>query len=504
MESTYFEKFRKNTIGNDIFFNTPFGKKKLLYADWIASGRLYAPIEEKMNNLIFPFCGNTHTETSVTGTYMTNAYHEAKEIIKKEVGANESDALIFVGSGMTGAINKLQRILGLRIPEMLNNFTTQKIEIDEHKKPIVFISHMEHHSNQTSWLETFCDVEIINPCGEGLLDIAHFKKLLEEYKHREIKIASITSCSNVTGITTPYYEIAKLIHQENGYCFVDFACSAPYVEINMHPQNDGEHLDAIFMSPHKFLGGPGTPGVLIFNSNLYKNQVPDQPGGGTVTYTNPWKRHYYITNIEEREDGGTPPFLQGIKTALCFLLKKEMGVENILNREHQIIEKIFDAFQQIENIDILASQHKERIGAISFCIKGLHYNLAVKLLNDHFGIQVRGGCACAGTYGHYLLNIDEENSNAIRANILNGVKETNPGWIRLSIHPTMTDIDVDEIINAISYVAKNFVEMSKDYKYMASKNEFEYCGSNHITNDCDSWLKELYHFDKQLVLEKTN
>lgn len=274
----YFEKFRNNIIGIDQEFQSPFGTQKIIYTDWTASGRLYRPIEEKMTNVFGPFVANTHTETTISGTAMTMAYHEARSIIKRHVNANDNDVLITDGTGMTGVVNKLQRILGLRIAENLKEYTS----IPDAIKPIVFISHMEHHSNQTSWLETIADVVVIDCNEEGLFCLENFKKTLEQYKHRSFKIASITSCSNVTGIQTPYHEVAKIMHQNNGVCFVDFACSGPYVEIDMHPDKES-YLDAIFFSPHKFLGGPGTTGVMLFNKNLYKNNIPDCPGGGTVS-----------------------------------------------------------------------------------------------------------------------------------------------------------------------------------------------------------------------------
>ncbi|MFZ4671405.1 MAG: aminotransferase class V-fold PLP-dependent enzyme, partial [Flavobacterium sp.] len=243
----YFDQFRQNIIGINQEFESPFGKKKIIYTDWTASGRLYRPIEEKLINDFGPFVANTHTETTVSGTAMTMAYHEAKNIIKKHVNANENDILINTGTGMTGVVNKFQRILGLKIPENIKEFTA----IPQAIRPVVFISHMEHHSNQTSWLETMADVVVIQANEDGLFCLNEFKKLLEKHKHRSFKIASITSCSNVTGIKTPYHEVAKLMHQNNGLCFVDFACSGPYVDIDMHPDEES-YLDAIFFSPHKF------------------------------------------------------------------------------------------------------------------------------------------------------------------------------------------------------------------------------------------------------------
>jgi selenocysteine lyase/cysteine desulfurase len=468
MLENYFKEFRNQIIGIDQEFETAYGNQKIIYTDWTASGRLYAPIEEKISHVFGPFVANTHTETTVTGTTMTHAYHEARQIIKNHVNANENDVLITDGTGMTGVVNKLQRILGLRIPENLKPFTNIPQEI----KPIVFISHMEHHSNQTSWLETIADVEIIPACDKGLLCLDGFEKLLKKYQNRPLKIASITSCSNVTGIQTPYYEVAKIIHENGGLCFVDFACSAPYVAIDMHPKDPLMQLDAIFFSPHKFLGGPGTSGVLIFNKDLYKNNVPDCPGGGTVSWTNPWGEHQYIENIEEREDGGTPGFLQVIKTALAIKLKEKMGVENILKREHELVNYIFSRLLNQENIVVLAEKQQERLGVISFYIKDLHFNLGVKILNDKFGIQTRGGCSCAGTYGHYLLNVNQERSHDLVCKISNGDLIEKPGWIRMSVHPTTTNQEIEKVCDAIIKLSQNHKEWSLDYQYIENKNEF--------------------------------
>lgn len=463
----YFDKFRQNIIGINQEFHSPFGSQKIIYTDWTASGRLYRPIEEKMMNIFGPFVANTHTETTISGTAMTMAYHEARNIIKHHVNANENDVLITDGTGMTGVVNKLQRILGLRVSENLKEFTN----IPEAIKPIVFISHMEHHSNQTSWLETIADVEVIECNEEGLFCLENFKHTLEKYKNRSFKIASITSCSNVTGIQTPYHEVAKIMHQNNGVCFVDFACSGPYVDINMHPDEES-YLDAIFFSPHKFLGGPGTTGVMLFNKNLYKNNIPDCPGGGTVSWTNPWGEHKYIDNIEDREDGGTPGFLQVIKTALVIQLKEEMGVQNILKREHEIVDYIFSRLGNIENINILAGQHQDRLGVISFYITDLHFNLGVKILNDRFGIQSRGGCSCAGTYGHYLLHVDKETSHDLVCQITSGDLIKKPGWIRISIHPTTTDQEIKYVCDSIIALANHHKEWSKMYRYDSISNNF--------------------------------
>ncbi|MEM1003072.1 MAG: aminotransferase class V-fold PLP-dependent enzyme [Bacteroidota bacterium] len=466
----YFEQFRTNIIGQNQEFNSPFGKKRIIYTDWTASGRLYQPIEEKLLKDFGPFVANTHTETTVSGTAMTKAYHKAKDIIKEHVNCNEDDVLIVSGNGMTGVVNKFQRILGLKVPENLRNYT----EIPDDIKPVVFITHMEHHSNQTSWLETIATVKVIPPGKEGLFSLDNLKELLDQYKERPLKIASVIAGSNVTGLQTPYHDIAKLMHSHGGVCFVDFACSAAYVDIDMHPEDSESYLDAVFFSPHKFLGGPGSSGVLVFNKKLYNNMIPDCPGGGTVSWTNPWGEHKYIDNIEEREDGGTPGFLQTIKTALAIRLKEQMGVKNILKREHELINITFKKLSSKKNIHILAGQHQERLGVISFYIDDLHYNLAVKLLNDRFGIQTRGGCSCAGTYGHYLLHVDYETSHELTNEISIGDLVRKPGWVRMSIHPTTTNKEVGFVCDSILELSDNHKKWAEEYNYDPKTNEFTY------------------------------
>ncbi len=464
----HFASFRANTIGYDTVYKTPFGDKQLIYADWIASGRLYKPIEDRIAHEIGPFVANTHTETSFTGALLTNAYNEAKIVIKAHVNANENDVLLPTGTGMTGAVLKLQRILGLKLPEQFED----KIEIHEDDRPVVFITHMEHHSNQTSWLETIARVELIEADDDGCINLNHFAELLERYKNRPLKIASITGCSNVTGIFTEYSDVARMIHRAGGYCFVDFACSGPYVDIDMHPEDEECALDAVFLSPHKFLGGPGSPGIVVFNRALYKLKVPDIPGGGTVTWTNPWGEHKYFDDIETREDGGTPGFLQTIKAALAIRLKEEMGTKNIRRREDVLVNYMFDRLEKIPGLHILAGENRERIGAISFYFDHIHYNLVVSLLSDHFGIQVRGGCSCAGTYGHFLLNVTPDVSREITSKIDRGDSSDKPGWVRLSLHPTMTSKEVIYIADAIEEIGKNHHLLEMDYDQVAGTNAF--------------------------------
>ena len=464
----YFNSFRENSVGIDQTFHSPYGEKKIIYGDWIASGRLYKPIEDRITNEIGPFVGNTHTETSETGIRMTHAYRKSHKLIKQHVNAGENDVIITAGSGMTAVINKFQRILGLKYCGKVSG----KSCIVERERPVVFITHMEHHSNQTSWYETNADVVVIEP-GEGLLvDTKNLRKALEEYKERPFKIGSFTACSNVTGVRTPYHEMAKIMHEYGGVCFIDFAASAPYDKIDMHPEDLMEKLDAVMFSPHKFLGGPGSSGVIVFDASMYKNMVPDHPGGGTVDWTNPWGSYKYVDDIEAREDGGTPGFLQSIKAALCFDLKDQMGIDNIRKREEELLERAFKGLDQIEGLNILADNVRDRLGVISFYIENIHYNLVVQILNDKYGIQTRGGCACAGTYGHFLLEVSFEQSKEITDKINHGDLSEKPGWVRWSLHPTMTDAEIDLTIDALKDIVENIENYKKDYIYDNRINVF--------------------------------
>jgi selenocysteine lyase/cysteine desulfurase len=466
----YFEPFRKNIVGIDAGYESPYGEQRLVYADWIASGRLYGPIEDKIKNDFGPFMANTHTETSETGTRMTHAYHHAHQLIKQHVHAGPHDVIITAGSGMTRVVNKFQRILGLRVSGcLLGNKCVESLE-----KPVVFLTHMEHHSNHTSWFETICDVVILKPDDNLLIDLDELRDQLKKYKERRFKIGSFTAASNVTGIETPYHEMAKIMHEFGGLCFVDFAMSAPYADIDMHPPDPMAKLDAIFFSPHKFLGGPGAAGVLIFDSSLYHSKAPDNPGGGTVTWTNPWGEYRYINDIETREDGGTPGILQGIRAALALELKEKMGVSQIRKREEELVSIAFKELKKIPRVRILADNSEARLGCISFYIKDVHYNLIVKLLSDRFGVQVRGGCACAGTYGHYLLHVSYEQSQSITHLIDLGDFSTKPGWVRLSLHPTMTDDELYYTLNAIKQIVKKVKEWETDYTYLSRANEFSH------------------------------
>ncbi len=482
----FFGNFKANIVGDDVNFDSVYGPKKLIYADWIASGRLYGPIEDTMKGLIGPMIANTHSFSSETGKASTYAYKHAREIIKKHVNANENDVLVTSGTGMTGVLSRLQRIMGLRWPDAIKN----EIELQENERPVVFISHMEHHSNHVPWMETIADVVIV-PCDENnLICPINLEKEVKKYEDRPLKIGAFTACSNVTGIIAPYHKLAKVMHRNNGICIMDFAASAPYVDIDMHPEDPTEQLDAVCFSPHKFLGGPGTCGVLVFNKSLYNTSCPDVPGGGNVKWTTPKGEFAYYADIETKEDGGTPGFLQVMRTALSIRLKEKMGPHRIAEREEELLELCFGQLRAIPNLFILGDNEEKRIGCVSFGIKGIHYNLIVRLLNDKYGIQVRGGWSCASTYGHYLFKLDENASKKIIADIENQNLTDKPGWVRLSLHPVTTNQELLFICDAIKEVAKNIEDWQKDYTYNPQSNEFDFngAGDEKIVRTIKEWF----------------
>ncbi|MFA5817502.1 MAG: aminotransferase class V-fold PLP-dependent enzyme [Bacteroidales bacterium] len=485
----YFDQYRKNTVGHNLAYFSSYGRKRMIYADWIASGRLYQPIEDRMTRVVGPWVANTHSEASESGTLMTKAYQYALQKIKKEVNAGPNDVILTAGTGMTTVVNKLQRILGLRTSGRFPG--KEFLENDE--KPVVFITHMEHHSNHMSWYESNVDVVILDPDPNLLISLDNLKAKLEEYKDRALKVGAFTACSNVTGIETPYHQMAKIMHEHGGICFIDFAASAPYVEINMHPSDPKEKLDGIYFSPHKFLGGPGSSGVLIFDASLYNSETPDNPGGGTVDWTNPWGEYKYIDDIELREDGGTPGFLQAMRVAMAMELKNQMGIDKMRDREEELLEIAFTELKKIPDLHILAHKVQKRLGILSFYIDGIHFNLVVKLLSDRYGIQVRGGCACAGTYGHYLLNVSYVDSHRITELINHGDLSMKPGWIRLSLHPTMTTKELIETLKALKEIQANFKEWQKDYIYNNRTNEFRHASE---PEDKTGLIRSWFNFDR--------
>ncbi|PIB35436.1 selenocysteine lyase [Reichenbachiella sp. 5M10] len=462
-----FDEVRENIVGWDQCFETRFGTQQMIYADWVAGGRLYRPIERIMTDQIGPWLANTHSYSNKTGSQMTAAYLQAREIIKVHVGATDQDVLVTTGSGMTGAMHRFIEILNLQ-------------QYDE--KPVVLLSHMEHHSHQVAWIDAGAEVIVVPPNQHAEIDLEQWDRLLAQYANRQTLIGAFTSGSNVTGILTPVHELAKMIHQYGGKCFVDYAATAPYVTIQMHPQDISKQLDAIYFSPHKFLGGPGSSGVLVFDQRLYGGHSTI-PGGGNVTWTKPKGDYGIHANIETKEDGGTPAFLQTIRAALAIRLKEKMGVEQMEKREKVLLDQAIQGLQAIDGLEIVGELTADRIGVVSFNIQGIHYNAVVRMLNDRFGVQVRGGWACASTYVHYLFGIDEEQSQSMTDQIDQKNLTHKPGFVRLSLHPTMSDEELKRVLKGVEEIAKNNKEWVKDYRYNPATNDYELVGSETVATD---------------------
>lgn len=478
-----------NHIGRDVIFDTPFGKELLLYFDWTASGRMSPEVEKFLMEKVYPWMANTHTETAEAGRTMTRLYEEARQIVKKHVGADEDDVLLFAGQGMTGAVTKFQDILDLRkkpvsegllalkdsLPEnrrsLVDDLLPALIEVEKQQRPVVFVTRLEHHSNDITWREGDCDVVHVPNGKDGLPDLVQLEALCKEYAGRPL-LGAFTACSNVTGVVTPYHQMAKIMHQNGGKCFVDFAASAPYTEINMHPDDPEMALDAIYFSPHKFLGGPGSSGALVFNRDLYHRPIPTVPGGGTFISTSPNHQSYIgydtVSKIEAREDGGTPAILQGIRAGAAVKLKEKMGADKMEAREEFMVNKAMDRLSAIPGLRVFHDANRNRYGMISFEVDHVHYNLLAALLNDRFGIQVRGGCSCAGTLGHDLFEIDQEQSAAMMGRIDAGDLSCKPGWLRLSLHPTMTNLELEFVLRAIEQTVEMAPQWRQDYEFDSS------------------------------------
>ncbi|RDX81567.1 csd, partial [Mucuna pruriens] len=477
---------RSQIVGNHAEFNSPFGKRKLVYADHTASGCSLHYNENFIITHLLPFYGNTHTCDSYVGSRTTKMVHEASEYIKKCLGGGEDDALILCGSGTTAAIKRLQEVMGIAVPSILRERVLKSLETEE--RWVVFVGPHEHHSNLLSWRQSLAEVVEIGLDDKGLLDMDALKLQLEAYKDtKRPMLGSFSACSNVTGIYLDTRAVAKLLHQYKAFACFDFAASGPYVEIDMK-SGESDGYDGVFLSPHKFLGGPDSPGVLLMNRALYllRSSPPSTCGGGTVTYVNGFNEQdtLYLESIEERESGGTPPIIQTVRAALAFWVKEYISCEEIEKREQVYINKALERLGSNPNIEVLGNLKAKRQAILSFLIystttagewndgnqenegeldlwaetgnqrgKPLHGPFVAALLNDLFGIQARGGCACAGPYGHQLLHINNSQSLAIRSAIQQGYIGVKPGWTRVSFPYYMSEEDFEYILKAIEFLA---------------------------------------------------
>ena len=454
------ERIRESIIGDKHPIATPFGTKPLIYADYTASGRSLTFIEDAIRQRVLPCYANTHTESTYTGACSTRLREEARNAIRRSLHGDASDAVIFTGAGATSAINKFIDILGLR-----RNSTEPNDAAKDKRRPVVFISAYEHHSNELPWRESAAEVVTVPLSSEGTLDCSALKALLLAYQARPLLIGSFSAASNVTGLCTDVSRVSRLLKDFGALACWDFAAAGPYTEIRM---NGDVALDAVFLSPHKFIGGPGTPGVLVVKRSLVAKSAPVVPGGGTVAWVSP-DAHYYVADIERREEGGTPAIIESIRAGLVFALKDRVSSARIAELEHRFIQRAFARLQGCSNIEILGPRDVPRLAILSMRFKqggfDLHYGFVVALLNDLFGIQARGGCSCAGPYGHHLLQLSAEQSNALAHAVTNGVGILRPGWVRLGFNYFITDAEFDYIISAIELVACHGWRLLPFYRY---------------------------------------
>jgi selenocysteine lyase/cysteine desulfurase len=451
------ERVRRSVIGDDAVIDGPFGARRLVYADATASGRSLSFIEDTIRSRVLPLYANTHTEASATGRHTTALREDARRTIHRAVNGTADDVVVFCGSGSTAAIDKLIRLLDLDRPRA--------------ERPVVFIGPYEHHSNELPWRESRVDVVTIGERDDGRIDLAHLAAELRRHTHRTLKLGSFSAASNVTGIVSDVDAIAQLLHRHDALACFDYAAAGPYLPIDMASK------DAVFLSPHKFAGGPGTPGVLVAKRRLLHRRVPSVPGGGTIVWVGPAAQSYH-PEPAVREEAGTPAIVESIRAGLVFALKEAVGADEIHRREDAFARRALASWGANPNLRILGNKDVERLAIVSLGVRHpvgmLHANFVVALLNDLFGIQARSGCFCAGPYIHRMYPIDPAWSAAMRADAVRGHAGMKLAFARISFNYFISETVFDYIVEAVHLIANEGWKLLPQYRFDVTTGLWEH------------------------------
>jgi selenocysteine lyase/cysteine desulfurase len=456
---------RQNEVGRRAWLDTPYGRRLVTYADLTATGR-YLHFVEAWLRRVRPFYANSHTAISSTGRVMTELREEARRVIKRAVNAGPEDEIIFVGSGATGAVNKLVGLLGWRISEPLEREFNLSSLIPRAKRPVVFVGPYEHHSNELPWLESIAEVVSIELTDSGQIDLNDLERKLAMFPERPMRLGAFSAASNVTGVLSDVKALARLLHRYAGHLVVDFAAGGPYMPIDLHPPDEAERIDAAFLSTHKFIGGPESSGVLMAHRDFFRTRSPERPGGGTVSFVASFERTSvdYVGRLDEREEGGTPAILGDIRAGIAFCVKEMVGPARILEHDVELARSALTRLGRHPSIELLGPTDVPRLPIISFNIKRLHHDFVSALLDHLFGIQNRAGCSCAGPYGHRLLGLSRERSEAFRAFIARGITAIKPGWVRVTLPYYASEEDIEFLLSAIEFVADHGHDFLQEYR----------------------------------------
>ncbi len=439
---------QRGLIGKGMVVDGRFGPKPLIYADYVASGRALRQIEDFVMERLLPVYANSHTEASFCGAQTTQMREEARDTIARLCGARpEEHAVIFAGSGATGPLNRLVHVLG--IPKALRAGLT----------PHVLVGPYEHHSNLLPWRECGAQVHAVKEGAGGGPDLEHLVQLLAELTPLGPVICTFSAASNVTGVCSDVAAVTRVVKRAGARIVWDYAGGAPYLPINMTPAPDVE-IDAVCLSAHKFLGGPGASGVMVVRRDAVRETVPSAPGGGTVVFVN-HEKHDYSTHVEDREEGGTPNIIGDIRAALCMITKSAVGQDWIATRNAELTRRAFSAWRGVPGLVLLGQNRQDRLPILSFTLQPKHgqafdYQLFTTLLSERYGVQARGGCSCAGPYVHELLNIGADRSEQLRSDILAGDDSHKPGFVRLNLSYLIENHEADYILNAVAELAQDY------------------------------------------------